>query len=610
MAVPDGQNYRIIDSHVANAESQSSPGRDVDDGGVKCSKDPTPARQDAAADSPPVGGDDAATRSQDVNETHASPAPPVFQLPGPERIHNGWDASNVSTAKCDMCHRQRCGTIQKCSECKLSVCKQCAYADRLQDDGRHVLIPEAVDWDTVPLSKGRKTKVSRGGRGRGSRGGRGAGRARGQGRGRGRGRRGAWSRAASSGATSTSFSPTVSPRTDTGSHNINDKWEEDCHWADEEHMSASETTGFYKRPMKRARGAISPTASPPTEAQDVAQILAGMPGGLPNGERGSMKRRKYSHQQSPQNNVLPPVRSVPDPRQSGYLPSLRTLHPPLASDILPLQPPILNRGLQPPRATPVAYMGHVSAPQDGPVYRNANQVQANASFEAQHQASRVYQYSPTAPHYYNSGGPAVSYNTPSLSPAAQHSVRESQTVSRTQYNDTPFVGNLYGQYPSHGYDERTPGYGSPSVYYFVEPQHAVSSRGGVYGSPAELKVQRDVVPAGTVKEQGTKLKEDACDIKRSEHRDWPLEHCLRLAAKRSWSRILAKGLGVDRREAFEHFCASTNFAILDIGLKERNNAARSWLCEQDRRLAEDGAVPTLKMSMSSFLPSVAKNDEN
>ncbi|PNY24062.1 Uncharacterized protein TCAP_06004 [Tolypocladium capitatum] len=593
MAVPDGQNYRTTDSHLANAELRSSPGRDVDDGAVKCSEDPTHARQDAATDSQQCvveARHDAVTRPRDV-----------AQLPGPERIHNGWDSSNVSTAKCDMCHRQRCGAIQKCSECKLSVCKECAYADRLQDGGRHVLNAEAVDWDTAPLSKGRKTTAPRGGRGRGSRGARGAVMARGQGRGRGRGRRGAQSRAASSRATSsTSFSPTVSPRTDTVSPNI-DKWDEDCDWGGEEHIPTAEAANFYNRPMKRARDASSPADSPPMEAQDVAQILAEMPGGLPNGERDSVKRRKYSHQQSPLSNLLPPVRSVPDPQQSGYLPSLRTLHPPLPADIVPLQPPILNRGLPPPRATPVAYMGHVSA-RDDPVYRNASQAQANASFEAQRQASRVYRYPQTAPHYYDSDGPAVSYNTPSLSPAAQHSARESQAFARTQYSDTFFAGNAHGQYPPRGYHERTPGYGSQSTYHSVESQPAVSSRGGVYGSPAEPKGERDAVPAGTVKEQGTMLKEAACDIKRSEHRDWPLEHCLRLAAKRSWSRILAKGPGVDRREAFEHFCAATNFAILDIGLKERNNATRSWLCEQDRRLTEDGAAPTSSMSLSSFLP--------
>lgn len=393
------------------------------------------------------------------------------------------------------------------------------------------------------------------------------------------------------------------------SPNIDDKWGEDRDWGGEEHIPTSEAAGFCNRPMKRARDAISPAASPRTEVQDVAQILARMPRVPPNGEQGSMKRRKYSHQQSPLNNVLPPVRSVPDPRQSGYLPSLRTLHPPLASDIVPLQPPILNRGLPPPRATPVAYMGHASALRDDLFYRNASQTQANASLGTQHQASRVYQYPPPAPHYYNSGEPAVSYNTPSLSPAAQHSVLESLTVARTQFDDTSFVGNPYGQYPPRGYDERTPAYGSLSVYHSVESKPAALSQGGVYGSPAEPGGQRDEVPAGSVEEQGTKLKEEACEIKRSEHRDWPLSHCLRLAAKRSWSRILAKGPCADRREAFERFCAATNFAILDIGLKEGNNAARSWLCEQDRRPAENGAAPASRTSPPGFLPGVAKNDE-
>ena len=568
MAVPDRQNQWGSRSHLAEAESSSLAGRDIDGGGVKSSNDAAPARQDTATNSQ--------HRPQDADVLQAPSAPPVLQLPRPERIHHGWDASNIPTAKCDMCHRQRCGTIQKCYECKLSVCKACAYANLLQDDGRHVLNPDEVDWTATNLSKARMNRSSRGGRVRGSRGGRAGGTTRGQGRGRGCGGRGIQPQAASSRSTSSSSLSPASPRTDTVSPDIDGKREEDRDRGGEEQMLSREDDSRYHRPTKRARDPISPAAFPLMEAQDVAHILAGMPRMPPNSEGAFMKRRKYSLQQSPLNNVLPPVCSVPDPRQSGYLPSLKTLHPPVASDIVPLETPTLTRGLSPPHATPVAYMGHASTPRSSFVFCKASQSHGKALLAAQSHASRVYQHPPTAPHYYSSGEPAVFYNTPSLSPAAaQRSVQESLAVAQPQFTDASFVGNSHGKYPPLEYGEYMSSYRGPLVYSSLDSQPDSSSQVGVYGSPAELKNQRDMTAMGTVKEQGTKLKEEACEIKRSEHGDWPLTHCLRLAASRSWTRILAKGPGVDRQDAFERSCAATNFAILDIGLAEKDNAARS-----------------------------------
>ncbi|KAL7794527.1 hypothetical protein V8C37DRAFT_60314 [Trichoderma ceciliae] len=73
--------------------------------------------------------------------------------------HQGWDASNVSTAKCDLCHRQRCGTLQKCRVCKLSICQECCVNGRLQSDRRHTIDATAVDWDAPPNSRKRKHRA-------------------------------------------------------------------------------------------------------------------------------------------------------------------------------------------------------------------------------------------------------------------------------------------------------------------------------------------------------------------------------------------------------------------------------------------------------------------
>ncbi|KAL7895739.1 hypothetical protein HDV63DRAFT_206872 [Trichoderma sp. SZMC 28014] len=79
-------------------------------------------------------------------------------LPSFDIAHHGWDASNVSTAKCDLCHKQRCGTLQKCRDCKLSICQDCCVAGRLQNDRRHAIDATAVSWDAPPNIRKRKNR--------------------------------------------------------------------------------------------------------------------------------------------------------------------------------------------------------------------------------------------------------------------------------------------------------------------------------------------------------------------------------------------------------------------------------------------------------------------
>lgn len=82
-------------------------------------------------------------------------------LPSFDIAHHGWDASNVSTAKCDLCHKQRCGTLQKCRVCKLSICQECCVAGRLQNDRRHAIDAAAVSWDVPPNSRKRKNRAQK-----------------------------------------------------------------------------------------------------------------------------------------------------------------------------------------------------------------------------------------------------------------------------------------------------------------------------------------------------------------------------------------------------------------------------------------------------------------
>ncbi|PON29362.1 hypothetical protein TGAM01_v201611 [Trichoderma gamsii] len=117
-----------------------------------CSIDPMERHHAIIAipESQPSG--DSAPRS---NAVLANQRPP---LPSFDVAHNGWDASNVSTAKCDLCHKQRCGTLQKCRDCKLSICQECCVAGRLQNDRRHTIDATAVSWDVPPNIRKRKNR--------------------------------------------------------------------------------------------------------------------------------------------------------------------------------------------------------------------------------------------------------------------------------------------------------------------------------------------------------------------------------------------------------------------------------------------------------------------
>ncbi|PTB64144.1 hypothetical protein BBK36DRAFT_1124502 [Trichoderma citrinoviride] len=95
-----------------------------------------------------------ASRPSDALPQLARPLLPSFDV-----AHRGWDASNVPTAKCDLCHKQRCGTLQKCRVCKLSICHGCCLGDRLKNDRRHSIDVAVVDWDVQPSLRKRRFRA-------------------------------------------------------------------------------------------------------------------------------------------------------------------------------------------------------------------------------------------------------------------------------------------------------------------------------------------------------------------------------------------------------------------------------------------------------------------
>ncbi|KAK7432548.1 hypothetical protein QQZ08_000755 [Neonectria magnoliae] len=66
-------------------------------------------------------------------------------LPPSRPPHTGWVGTGIPMAICDFCDKRSQGTLQRCSVCKIAVCKECLDAGKL--DSRHSLDPDSVRWD-------------------------------------------------------------------------------------------------------------------------------------------------------------------------------------------------------------------------------------------------------------------------------------------------------------------------------------------------------------------------------------------------------------------------------------------------------------------------------
>ncbi|RCI11554.1 hypothetical protein L249_7348 [Ophiocordyceps polyrhachis-furcata BCC 54312] len=301
-------------------------------------------------------------------------------LPVPMNQHTGWEASNVPTAKCDLCQKQSRGVIQKCSQCKLSVCKTCAHDHRLQDDPRHALDPDAVDWKPPSSSAVRKTRPS-------------------PQKGRIRKRKSVTTapgrrqlRERDRVPSKARFRPPPpSRKTSVPFNNV----------AGHETHSESPLTEAGRRHEDKLDASAAETA-------EIAAILAGM-------QRQPSSVNDGLH--------LPPVRSVNDTLQHDHLPSLRTLHPSLG-----VRKILETDGFSLPRPAVMVYgnlhrtsdVRHEAATHDD----GGNQPDENAAWNHQ-QSDTFYHYPPIASDF------GLANMTFSVSSATQGPVWQSHTVSRT-----------------------------------------------------------------------------------------------------------------------------------------------------------------------------------
>ncbi|UNI15214.1 hypothetical protein JDV02_001769 [Purpureocillium takamizusanense] len=569
-------------------------------------------------------------------------------------MHSGWEPSNVATAKCDMCSRQRCGVIQKCSDCKLSVCRDCAYADRLANDVRHELDPATAEWDSRTIPRGRGSRSSRRvSKAREDNVPRGSGHGRGQ------------------GEAATSFTPVRNPQAHLGS-----SAGQNTRLQGQEHKPASiqVNSNPHSQSMQRTRSTVgnAKTSVTQQQAQDAAQILVAMPNNRQDDRHESFqKRNKYDN--VPRDSTLPPLRSIPD-HNGCSLPPLNTMYPDMSyndgaathqqnASTLPASTPF--------QVAPTALMSPEPAQEDS-VHLHAQYGYGDAHH---HQAPHAYQ-SDYANAYHGGGGSTTSsYLIPSASTTQNASNQQQYMTSGTQYSNASYDYSLsahnapdqqyyaaaqtqyghasygpQGQYGEQAYAaspqaqtfpgqqyaigqnqygsatyasfppmQETYGYGSfsqpqpaamPPMNQLapMEPSSVATAASGTHAPATTLPMAQTAAAqpcnpqTSSIPSVQAQLVRLARAVKHSEHADWPMEFCLRLAAQRSWSATMPTVRGTPQVfMALAQLMAATDRAILELNLPETNNSARLWLREEQSRISAPTANPSNRLSLANYL---------
>jgi hypothetical protein len=81
-----------------------------------------------------------------------SPLDPALVSPLPRPQHSGWEPTTINMAKCDYCDQRRRGTLYRCAQCQIAICKACCSKGILHHDSKHCLDPDSVSWDLHPTA--------------------------------------------------------------------------------------------------------------------------------------------------------------------------------------------------------------------------------------------------------------------------------------------------------------------------------------------------------------------------------------------------------------------------------------------------------------------------
>ncbi|KPM38117.1 hypothetical protein AK830_g8430 [Neonectria ditissima] len=548
-------------------------------------------------------------------------------LPPSRPRHEGWMGTGIPMAKCDFCDHRSQGTLQRCSVCKIAICRECLDAGRL--DSRHHLDADSVRWDlhvaaAQPTAE-KKLKKTRAATAK-----TGSTRARGAGRSRARGARTARNvatRASAAAPQAVSPVPTIASY-DESTVDVGEGPEQE------------DQLGLMEEDQ-------------PTEAQQLHDQLLPEPPRLPL--------------QFPPGQpafIEPPVevgrRPHPPPAQSSYWPGQRHLH---SRPILPAPRPDCPRP-SPYQPAPVAFPPPAPPSLSGDSYEGRQ-----GSAFSDERSCRYHPYSrtvtPRPALQYDDGvsgqgrqvGDQGTYTQPRLPPlhqvepgAVEGLPRENQRemysidaslppirdlgfsspASRAPVNghvhppqQQHFQQQQHPQQQQHHqqqYSQQQQHYGNQQQHYGNQQQHYDQqqhyrnqqhySHQQHYSQQQQQQrynhahLQTRPLPNVLVQRLGKQLETDARATSK-ECSDWPIDHCLRYELGRAWSRRAAQTslfsaildpAGVEDVDfSFRIICAGADIASINLQLATRN-AVRDWLVEMQRHLCDSGLMLYMRVA--------------
>lgn len=99
----------------------------------------------------------------EMSTEEPQPEPAVTRSP---KAHTGWEATSVAMARCDFCQLAGRGVVQKCSTCKLSICKECFDNGRLDNDPIHNIGKDELNWEPTLKPRVSRKGAAKAGKGR------------------------------------------------------------------------------------------------------------------------------------------------------------------------------------------------------------------------------------------------------------------------------------------------------------------------------------------------------------------------------------------------------------------------------------------------------------
>lgn len=298
------------------------------------------------------------------------------------------------------------------------------------------------------------------------------------------------------------------------------------------------------------------------------------------------------------------IRAGADTRECS-LPSLNSLQLPLNDDGVGTRQALPKSVPTPRQAPPVALMGQTPTVPQGVPQQLASNGPVRVPVEAQLTRDQYpYPAQQQQLRLYDEGQPAGSFYPPLTSPSAEQPGGSYAAAPMHNDDADAHAAGAHGQQCSGQDGRAAPGYGLALPSTYPADGSAVATPGAMsYGFPAQPTGQsgyHDALPAPSA--QVSALKAATLQIKHSEHPDWPVVYCLRLAVQRIWSlAIINHAGGLQRRQAIQQLVADTDCATRELQLPENYNAASDWARDEARRLTGYSAQPPTRLPVSGFL---------